>query len=276
MTVFLAILIIGILPILFVVGGLLTIKLLAIHPMGAIGCLIVAGGIVLTIGVMIVILIVGVSPRSTQVVVNGPAGRVLFTSSPATEDEKAGRFQVVLEKKKTKKEEKPTPAAAVDLPAVKEKPKIAVEARAVRPKWVDAPDAYVGGVYEMTAMSGPFTDDAQCIEAMPREILARVEKYLTEVYRGTEVAGTPSISVDSLLGILPQLAMAQYQETRDTSVGPMRVHYVQLSFGEGVNRWLDKQLRNVVIERRVGWLAASVAGVLMALGAVWMYLSVRP
>jgi len=110
---------------------------------------------------------------------------------------------------------------------------------------------------------------------MPREILAKIERYLTEIYHDGKDSQTGSLSAKSLMADLPNLVTSRFQETRETSVGPMRVHYAQISCGKNVNQWIDAQLRDLAIHRRILYVAAALAGVLAALAMLWVYLKAR-
>ena len=249
-------------------GAFLAIKFLPSLAIGTLGCLLVGGGMTLMLVVVsCLLLFVRIEPKSTTLVYHDPSG---------TSHVVMANIETSTTPAMTKAVEKASPGAKPSdekkESAAKEAPKVETEDKGARPKWVDAPDAYVGTVYEMTVMSGPFTDDLQCVEAMPREIQTRIEKYVAEVYRGGQGPGAVSISIESLLAELPQLITAKYQETRDTSVGPMRVHYAQLSFGEGVNRWIEGNLRDLAIRRRIEYLGTGITGVLAALGVAWVCL----
>jgi hypothetical protein len=258
------------------IGVLLTIKYLPNLAVGTLGRMIAAGGMMLLLLIVAaswVFFRLAPSPRGEILVYHNSSGgttKVMLTSGEINTMKAGEKTNLSIGKAEpaiNDKTERPKgQEKAVKTPMAK------AEDNAARPKWVDAPDAYVGTVYEMTVMSGPFTDDLHCVEAMPREIQARIEKYVAEVYRDGQGPGAVSISMESLLAELPQLITAKYQETRNTSVGPMRVHYAQLSFGETVNRWIDGNLRDITIRRRIEYLGTGITGVLAALGVAWVCL----
>jgi len=158
-------------------------------------------------------------------------------------------------------DEKP-PTAAVE----KSQPPSAPE----RPAWVDGSPKRADDVYQMTATVGPYTTRLECDQALPDELEKALADYV-ETYLGRRARGRVGLSPDYLRD---HVVKADWEETRQTSVGPMIQLHVLLEFDSQVNDRLKERWRETVILERLGYLGAGVLAVLAVLAMLFSYLKI--
>jgi hypothetical protein len=132
---------------------------------------------------------------------------------------------------------------------------------AVRPKWVDAPDGYVGDIYEITVAAGPYSTDPECDAALVEKASQKIEEYMATAY-----GSSPLITAE----VMSQWVTARHRETIAMSVGPMRQLYARLAIGADAKRWFDQQCRQITVRRRMVYFGVALASVLALLAATWL------
>ncbi len=141
-----------------------------------------------------------------------------------------------------------------------------------RPEWVDASphvlstsgSGGVNDVYQMSISVGPYTSRAECEEKLPDELRRAVARY-GELCLGQTVAPV-RLPPDALR----QLIKAQWEETRQYSVGPMTHLHVLLQFDRQIKDRVLDEYRRAVVDGRLkkigGFLVAGLTLVTVAFG----------
>jgi len=131
--------------------------------------------------------------------------------------------------------------------------------RQARPEWVESRPQRVGDGYQMSITVGPYTSRMECDAHLPAALQAAVEEYLS-VYLGPNWSGRIRLSADVLQS---QLVKDQWEETIQTSVGPMVQLHVLLQFDARFRQTVSTLRDRTIVARRL-WLAGTGLGVALA------------
>ena len=116
-----------------------------------------------------------------------------------------------------------------------------------RPAWVNAPPQLVGDVYQMSIAVGPYTTRAECDAKLPEALQEALDHYVN-VCLGDQAVDDIRLPADYLR---EQLVKAQWEETRQHSVGPMTWLHVQLQFDRKIKDRILEEHRQAIIGRRL-------------------------
>jgi hypothetical protein len=141
-------------------------------------------------------------------------------------------------------------------------------AEAPRPAWVGAEPGVVEGDYQMTAIVGPYSTPEEYEKILHDSLHAAVTEYVEKsIGRGA------SRGVELPVAFIRQHAVAEtYEEEMPGGLGHDRCQYLLLKFNREVREELKEQHRAAVIQRRLGYAAYGLAGMLAALGLAFAYL----
>ncbi len=128
-----------------------------------------------------------------------------------------------------------------------------------RPAWINAPPQVVDGDYQTSITVGPYTTRGECDAKLPEALQESLDHYV-ETCLDEDVTGHIRLPSDYLR---QQLVKAEWEETRQYSVGPMTQLHVLLRFDRKVKDRILEAHRQAVVEGRL-WLTGSV--VLAGLG----------
>ena len=165
----------------------------------------------------------------------------------------------------------PAPAAAQSalppkVPATKHRSTAA--AAKTRPAWIDAAPQVVDGAYQTSVTFGPYTTRGECDAKLPEALQESLDHYV-ETCLDEDVTGQIRLPSDYLR---QQLVKAEWEETRQYSVGPMTQLHLLLRFDRKVKDRILEEHRQMVVEGRL-WLTGSIAlGLLGLLGVLYGYL----
>ncbi len=137
-----------------------------------------------------------------------------------------------------------------------------------RPDWVGRDARRVDGAYEMTASVGPYATRLECERALPAELDAVVADYV-ERYLGGAFRDRVRLPLDYLRD---RVIAEEWEEVRQTSVGPMLQLHVLLSFDSQVNTRLKAIRDQMIVGERLRVLALSIGSVLAAVATAFLYL----
>ena len=137
---------------------------------------------------------------------------------------------------------------------------------ASRPAWVNAPPQLVGDAYQMSIVVGPYTTRAECDAKLPEALQESLDQYVN-VCLGDQAVDDIRLPADYLR---QQLVKAQWEETRQHSVGPMTWLHVLLQFDRKIKDRILEEHRQAIIGRRLQavatWSAMGLALLTVAFG----------
>ncbi len=137
-----------------------------------------------------------------------------------------------------------------------------------RPAGVDAPSGLIEEGYQKIVVVGPYSTEPECHREIPAKLVEAVDEY-AQAY-DPKLGPRLRITGETLRAEQPRLVREEFSETIFSSVGPMRQIHLRLVFDRKFNRWLDQQLAQSVVARRVGMLAAAGGCVLVLLTLAWL------
>lgn len=158
--------------------------------------------------------------------------------------------------------------------AAEEKHSQATKPEKARPAWVDAKEGLVEEGYQKVLVVGPYSTDQECEREVPTKLEEAVDEYARS--RDARLGPRLKISAATLHLEQPRLVRDHYAETISSSVGPMRQFHLRLVFDRKFNRWLDQQLSQIVVARRVGMLGAAGSLLLAGMALAWLWLRRAP
>jgi len=195
--------------------------------------------------------------------------------TPATVRQVAANSEMTVSKSKASSSQSKKPAKETER-ADSEPPAAGREPAPVRPKlpaWVEAPAGQTENGYQMVVTAGPYTSDVECQRALPGRVRDAVTEY-AQIYLG-ERSNQLRWPLDGFSAADPDLIAETCRETIDTSLGPMRQLHARLLMGKKLNRWLDEQLQESIVSRRLEGLAGTAGLILLAMTAAWAVLRRR-
>ena len=135
-----------------------------------------------------------------------------------------------------------------------------------RPAWVDAPPQVVGDSYQMSIVVGPYTTRGECEAKLPEALQEALGRYV-EMAIGSEAVGMVQLPAAYMR---QEVCRAEWEETRQYSVGPMiRLHY-RLQFDRPFKARVQEAYRDAVIARRLrvvgGWAALGLSLLALCFG----------
>ena len=135
-----------------------------------------------------------------------------------------------------------------------------------RPAWVNAPPQLVGDAYQMSIAVGPYTTRAECDAKLPEALQEALGHYV-DVCLGDQAVDDIRLPADYLR---QQLVKAQWEETRQLSVGPMIWLHVLLQFDRKIKDRILEEHRQAIIGQRLHaaatWSAIGLALLTVAFG----------
>jgi hypothetical protein len=166
----------------------------------------------------------------------------------------------------------PTPkVAAGNTPAEKSAGKTAGKQPAVtRPAWVESGDSVTAEGYQKAVVAGPYSTALECQQDLPQKVLEATEEYVSALH--PDLDAQFRVPAEALMFDDPRLVRETYEETRETSVGPMKLLHARLLFDRKVKLWLDQKLSEAAIGQRLWVLGLGAVGVLLALAVVYAIL----
>ena len=122
----------------------------------------------------------------------------------------------------------------------------------------------------MSIAVGPYTTRAECDAKLPEALQESLDHYVN-VSLGDQAATTIRLPADYLH---QQLVKAQWEETRQLSVGPMTWLHVQLQFDRKVKDRILEEHRQAIIGQRLQAMATWSATALALLTVAFGYLKI--
>ena len=136
-----------------------------------------------------------------------------------------------------------------------------------RPDWIEHPSGREGDIYYETVMVERYTTRAEAEDAGRRT--ANANPGLSRPLFG---AGTRTLFTVPPAFIHDHLVKSRYEETVESSVGPMVNAYARLAFDRRARTQLQRMYRDAQTEHRLLGVAGGAAAVLLMLGSVFGYL----
>ncbi|MES1213861.1 MAG: hypothetical protein ABUL64_04665 [Singulisphaera sp.] len=168
---------------------------------------------------------------------------------------------------------KPAPTAvapqAPEPPAKRIKPAAPlVPMERAPPEWLQRPSGLDGDVYYETVVVERYATAAEAEDALAEELQNRTRAYIDR-YLGP--GASKSVTIPPAY-VHDHLVKGRYDETVDTSVGPMINAYARLSFDRRARATLQRLERDARVEHRLLEVSGGAAVVLLVLGAIFGYL----
>ncbi|HLA83720.1 MAG TPA: hypothetical protein VJL29_02920 [Thermoguttaceae bacterium] len=132
-----------------------------------------------------------------------------------------------------------------------------------RPAWIDAEPGMVGGAYHCTATVGPYTTRIECDRALPNELRRAVAEYV-DLYLGPEAKYRRQVQLPDDY-VTQNVVKATWEETRQTTVGPMKLLHVLLAFDQKTFALIKNEHDRIRAEERMLQAALALGGVLAVL-----------
>ncbi|HWA98249.1 MAG TPA: hypothetical protein VG713_07135 [Pirellulales bacterium] len=165
--------------------------------------------------------------------------------------------------------EMPQPVAAPrSASALKKQSPPSASSPTERPAWVDEQPGLTGNVYHETIEVGPYTTRDECNEALLPALRTAMAAY-TDRLCGQSLSGQVTIADAELRR---DVLRETWQETVDTSVGPMQKLYGRLQFDERLRGRVEQLCRWVAVETRLRWVGTVTAAILLLLGGSHLWL----
>jgi hypothetical protein len=137
-----------------------------------------------------------------------------------------------------------------------------------RPTWVDASPQVIDGVYQTNITVGPYTTRGECDAKLPEALQDAITHYV-DVYLDEDIPGRIPLPDDNFCR---QLVKDRWEETRQSSVGPMIQLHVLLGFDRQVKERVLEAYRQTLVAERLWWTGGALAAVLTLLAALYSYL----
>lgn len=137
------------------------------------------------------------------------------------------------------------------------------------PEWVGAPPRRTPEGYQVSVATDPFATPLECQRQLPEVLRRAVDQYVA-LYLGDEALAA-RIELPAEF-ILRQVVKAQWEESYESSVGPMVRWHALLLFDKQLNAQIDEAYHRCLVQYRVLRLGVLLAGVLALLAAAWAYL----
>ena len=115
-----------------------------------------------------------------------------------------------------------------------------------RPAWVDSPPGRQGDAYRETVLIGPYTTRVECDGKVPEALQKALAEY-AELYLGRPAPPASSFSGRTSTAIVKD----RFEETIQSSVGPMIQLHLLLEFDRAVQERIQKAAERAVIDRRL-------------------------
>lgn len=147
------------------------------------------------------------------------------------------------------------------------KPKKAV---VPRPDWVESPAQWVGQTYQMPITIGPYATRPECDAKTPDELTRAVEDYVAMILN-PETELKPNLPADFLE---EKIVKQRFEETIQSSVGPMIQRHLLLEFDRSVRDRLEKLLSTAVVHKRLVQLGIGFASLFATLMIAWACLRI--
>ena len=132
-----------------------------------------------------------------------------------------------------------------------------------RPAWIDSPPGRQGDAYRETVLIGPYTTRVECDGKVP-EALQRAMAEYAELYLGRRAPPASAFHGDDIEGAIVK---DRFEETIQSSVGPMIQLHLLLEFDRAVQERIRKAAERAVIDRRL-WRTGTVSIAVLGLLAV--------
>jgi len=141
-----------------------------------------------------------------------------------------------------------------------------------RPAWIDAPPGVVGDAYQTAIVVGPYTTRLECDRALPAELRRAAADYV-RLCLGDDAKyrWRVRLSDDYLRG---NVVKATWEETKETSVGPMTQVHVLLSFDRKTKALVQQQSDNAQAEERIFYAGIGLGAILLVLAATYAVLKI--
>jgi hypothetical protein len=181
------------------------------------------------------------------------------THTAVAEAAHADADKAEVEESKTEPDTQPTPSETTAAEKDTTKPKTPP------PAWVGSKPTIVGGVYQATAVSGPYATEWECEERLQGPLQEAVQRYARN-YLPPNVRGSLGLSADY---IRQQLVKETYLEPVQASFGPMLKMHVLLKIDQKDVARFQQIAHAAEVRERVSIMSAWASGVLGTLVVVY-------
>jgi hypothetical protein len=139
------------------------------------------------------------------------------------------------------------------------------------PAWVKATPGMVGDAYQMAIVVGPWKTRQECDTELPDELRKALFTY-AKTYLGSPLRGDISLPHPDYLR--RQLVKEEWEEVRETSVGPMTQLHVLLRFDNNINNLIIASQQRGVVTDRIWTVGTALAAGFWFLGVLYGYLKI--
>ena len=175
-------------------------------------------------------------------------------------------------------EKPPKPADDADTPPAAEKPPKPADdadtppapATPKRPDWVEAKPKKIGDAYQVVATVGPYTTRLECDQALPAQLQEATAEYVG-LYLGPEAQRRANLSNGYLT---EHVLKDQFEETIESSVGPMIQLHSRLEFNADANKRLNQNWHDARVQQRLWWAGGGLAAVLAVLAGMFTVMKI--